>query len=549
MTVAPPKVSEMELPASVAAILSGKCTACHSFGQRDPAGWGSALDVSRMVASDIVVPGDPDHSRLWNRVAVRADMPFNGQRLSGPELLTLRAWIQNLPRPFQRPRSNEQILDLLVQDRARAGNRDDIRYISFAHYVDAKYSPEEMKAARAVLNVVINSLSRGRSIFTPEPIDADQSIFRFRLQDVGWSRQDWDRLTSFNPYCLRSDRREHQDLYNRLNTESPFVRGDWFVSTAMQPPLYHDLLDLDKSIDEVARNDLGVDINNDIQRGTIDRLGFRSSGVSLHNRVFERHRTNDNGYLWVSYDFDTDLNDGDIRRNPLGPRNRDDRFEHSFQNLAGEMIWSLPNGMQAYLLALADGTRIDKAVPTVVRDQRQLDGNVTNGISCIGCHGVGGMNFPRIFDEIPTFVREHAGDFTRGEQDQVRRVYPAQGQALLQADAQRYLNKLRPLIGDHLPNPGVIEYDDYINLYSEYQSKVGLRAGTIELQTDQTTVLREVRTRADNEGELPLTLSDPLVTRDDWTCRFRRIIRDVRRANFCRNTFDAPELDGFCDNR
>jgi hypothetical protein len=406
-----------------------------------------------------------------------------------------------------------------------------------------------MKAARAVLNVVINSLSRGRSIFTPEPIDADQSIFRFRLSDVGWSEQDWDRLTSFNPYCLRSERREHQDLYNRLNTESPFVRGDWFVSTAMQPPLYHDLLDLDQTIDDIARNDLGVDINANIDRGAVDRIGFRSSGVSLHNRVFERHRTKDNGYLWVSYDFDTDLNDGDIRRNPLGPRNRDDRFQRSFQNLAGEMIWSLPNGMQAFLLALADGTRIDKAVPTVVRDQRQLDGNVTNGISCIGCHGVGGMNFPRIFDEIPTFVQQHAQDFSREEQDQVRRIYPQTGQAILQGDAQKYLSRLRPLIGDHLPNPGVIEYDDYINLYSEYQSKVGLRAGTIELQTDLTAVQREVRTRADNEGELPLSLSDPLVTRDDWTCRFRRIIRDVRRVNFCRNTFDAPELNGFCDNR
>ena len=31
-----------------------------------------------MIAADIVVPGDPDKSRMWNRVAVRADMPFNG---------------------------------------------------------------------------------------------------------------------------------------------------------------------------------------------------------------------------------------------------------------------------------------------------------------------------------------------------------------------------------------------------------------------------------------------------------------------------------------
>jgi hypothetical protein len=474
---------------------------------------------------------------------------FNGARLDPSELLQIRAWISSIPRPFQRPRSNEQILDLLVQDRGRAGNRDDTRYISFANFVDSKYSPEEMAAARASLNMVLNSLSRRSSLFQPQPIDSEQSIFRFRLADLGWSQNDWDRITSFYPYCLRSDRREHQDLYNRLNTEAPFVRGDWFFTTAMSPPLYHELLNLDTNLDQLARNDLGVDINNDIDNGDIERIGFRSSGVSLHNRVFERHRARNNGYFWVSYDFDTDLNDGDIRRNPLGPRNRDARFEHAFQNLAGEMIWSMPNGLQGYLLADAAGGRLDKAVPTVVRDARQLDGNVTNGISCLGCHAVTGMNQPRIFDEIPQFARQHAADFNRDELDQIRKIYPNNGQALLQADAGRYLSRFRSLVGDHVPNPGVIEYDDYINFNGEYQSKVGLRMGTIELQTDQNSVLREVRTRADNEGELPLGLADPLVTRDDWTCRFRRIIKDVRRATFCRNTFDAPELNGFCDNR
>jgi hypothetical protein len=378
-----------------------------------------------------------------------------------------------------------------------------------------------------------------------------RAIFRVRLADLGWDAGTWDRLTSFYPYCLRSDRPLHRDLYRRLNTEAPVVRGDWFVDAALQPPLYHELLALADSLDTVARQDLGVDINDDIARGAVERIGFRSSGVSLRNRVFERHRTrvDGGGYLWVSYDFDSERDDADILANPLGPRNRDARFRHSFQNVAGEVIWSLPNGMQGYLLALADGTRIDKAAGNVVTDKRRPDGLVQNGISCLGCHGITGMNRPGNLEEVPRYVQAHQRDFDRDELDELRRIYSPSAPALLQADATRYLTSVRVLAGELLPNPGGIEYDDLINLYGDYEAKVGLHAGALELQVDSAQVMREVRTRGGNEGDLPLTLSDPLVFRDDWICRFRRIVRDVRRAEFCAGTFDAPEVATFCNDR
>ena len=60
---------------SVQALLSSKCAGCHTYGQADPAGWGSVLDVSRMIDSDIVVPGDPNNSRLIDRVAVAVGGP------------------------------------------------------------------------------------------------------------------------------------------------------------------------------------------------------------------------------------------------------------------------------------------------------------------------------------------------------------------------------------------------------------------------------------------------------------------------------------------
>lgn len=551
------RVSELEMPTAVYNLLQSRCYQCHTWGQRDPAGWGSALDVSRMLGAEIVIPGDLDNSRLWQRVAVRADMPFNGTRLDSTELGLIRSWISNLPRPVQlRPRSNEDILDLLVNDNRGGGGRDDTRYISFAHWVDEKRSTEELKMARSVLNFVLNSVSRRQGLVMPQPIDIDQSIFRIRLSDLGWDQRDWDRVTSLYPYCLQSQQRQHRDLYNKLNTESPFVRGDWFIDTAVQPPLYNDLLQLRDSVDDIAREDLGVDINNDIADGQIQRISFAGSGVSVANRVFERHRArggNARGgdYFYISYDFADSNGENNTHFFPLGPKNRDTRdFPHRFQNLAGEMIWSLPNGLQAYFLADANGGRLDRALVTVVRDPRRPTGEVTTGISCIAsCHTTGGMLFPRNPTEEIDFVNSHQNDYTRAEVDEVRRIYPSNGAQILAGDAARYLQKARVLIGDRFPSPGVVEWDDALTVIGEYEAKVGFRAGALELQADATRVLQEVRLKGDNELDLPVKVTDSLVTRDDWTCRFRRIIRDVRRVNFCQGTFNAQEVQTFCDGR
>jgi serine/threonine-protein kinase len=555
-TLLPPRtrVSEIEMPPGVAAILNAKCAMCHSYGQTDPAGWGFALDLSRMIAADIVVPGNPDNSRLWQRVAVKADMPFNGARLSSTELQVLRAWIANINRPFVRARSNEELLDVMVTDlnKVAANQRGDVRWISIAHYLDEKRAPEEIRAAEAVLNLALNGLSRRATLVKLEAADAQRTIFRFRLSQLGWGEDEWDDLVSFYPYCLRSDRAAHRTLYDRVNTEAPFVRGDWFLATATKPPLYNRLLDHPDTIDQLA-DDLGVDINENINhpgraRPNVQRFGTRSSGVSLHNRIFERHRTRDGGYLWVSYDFDSDVDRADVRENPLGPTDRDEQnFEHTFDHKAGEMIYSLRNGLQGYFLAVANGNRIDEAVQTIVKDRRRPTGNVTNGLSCHSCHGVTGMNLPRSYDEIPKYVEEHRRDFNNDELTEIRNLYPLNGQVILTTDAERY-RKAKEAVGGLRSEPGVVEYDDLINLVGQYEAKVGLRAGAVELGVDIATLRNEVN-RGDNEDDLPLTVADPLVTRDDFVCRFRRIVRDVRRVNFCGGTFNAAEVQNFCDNR
>ena len=552
-TLPPSKVtvSEIEYPAAVHSILSGRCSACHTYGERDPIGWGSVLDLSRMIAADIVVPGDPDKSRMFDRVARRADMPFNGLRLTGPEVQVLRAWMANLNRPTQKPRSHEDLLDLIVLDQAKVrAQGNDHRYISFAHFADDRRSPEEMQAAEQVLGVVLNSLSRRAAMVKLEPADPGRTIFRFRLSQLGWNRDDWDNLTGFYPYCLRSDKTAHRQVYDRLQTESPIVRGDWFLATATKPPLYHDLLDLPETLGELE-DDLNLSIEDNLNRRprptNVMRIGFRASGVSQHNRMIERHTRANGGFFWLSYDFNDDEDEADLRRNPLGPAIFDNQnFENRFEHQGGEVIYSLPNGLQGYLLVAANGTRLDVAPKDIVKDARRGPGAVENGVSCFGCHGVTGMNKPRVYDEILKYAEEHRNEFPNRDLQQIRLLYPTNGSEVLDKDANRYLAAF-VAAGGVRPPAGTVEWDHFINLVGQYEAKVGLRGGALEIGVDPVTAAALVRSGR-NEDALPIALADPLVTRNDFICRMRRIVPSVgTRPQFCRGTFTEDVVRDLCE--
>jgi hypothetical protein len=498
------RVGGLEMPTAVRDLLSARCAVCHVYGDRDPAGWGSVLDVSRMIDSDVIVPGDPARSRLWQRVAVRGDMPFNAAPLALGDLQVLHDWITRLPRPFRQPRTTGDILDLLVRDRAVAS---DTRYVSFAHFVDEGRSADELRIAGADFAVILNSLSRSRSLVVPVAVDPERSIWRFRLADLGWSQQDWDRLTSFYPFCLRSEADQHLALYDRLGTEAPVVRGDWFLATAPRPPLYFDLLHVGDNLDEFARTSLGVDLDQDLATGRVQTIPIRAPGVTLQDRVLERHALNDGGYLWIDADEE---------------RNR-------------QVLWSLPNGLQAYLLAEPTGARIDAGPPGVVAVAGVENGTERAAISCHRCHGITGPDWPGGL-AAPSGVIEQ------------RTMDPGPA-ASLELDAARYGRALRAVAGDLGPAPGTSEWADFVTLAGQYDSRVGLRQAAVELSTDLAAAAREAQPSPGADPLLPLTATDPLVPRDVWTCRFRATVGNRPRVRFCRNTFDAPELDRFCQDR
>ena len=124
------------MPYDVHALLERRCSSCHSYGKDDPAGWGSVLDVSRMIAADIVVPGEPAASRMINRVSVVGDMPPTGARLTAEEVQELTTWIQNLARARRPPLTDRDVLDAISTDQIRLRSQAaDFRYLSLAHFL------------------------------------------------------------------------------------------------------------------------------------------------------------------------------------------------------------------------------------------------------------------------------------------------------------------------------------------------------------------------------------------------------------------------------
>ena len=240
-----PGVTTEEMPADVQALLSSRCAGCHTYGQADPAGWGSVLDVSRMIDADIVVAGDPNGSRLIDRVAVSGDMPPKGERLKAAEVDMLKKWISGLRRNADQPMSEADVLDALAIDQLRLRDRSaDYRYVSFAHFIGQGRSDTEMEATRQVFTFILNSLSRRGQIVDLETIDDGRSIYRLRLSDLGWDEALWDTLTGFYPYCIKSDSVSHQGAVRPAADRGPggarrLVPGDGHQGAAVRPPGRH----------------------------------------------------------------------------------------------------------------------------------------------------------------------------------------------------------------------------------------------------------------------------------------------------------------------
>src|SRR5262249_29229714 len=109
----------------------------------------------------------------------------------------------------------------------------------------------------------------------------------------------------------------------------------------------------------------------------------------------------------------------------------------SFQNVAGEAIFNLPNGLHGFMLVNANNIRQDKGNQAIVSDPKRPDRAVEAGVSCMSCH-LTGIN-PKT-DQVRDFVAKNPKAFSRADAAIIRSLYMREEKMnkTMQEDADRY---------------------------------------------------------------------------------------------------------------
>jgi tetratricopeptide (TPR) repeat protein len=436
------RAADGDVAAKAAAVLKAHCHRCHGLDGANEGGFNYALDRRQLVNRGKVVPGDPAKSKLFKRLTSEDDpMPPEEEkpRPTADDIAAVKRWIEAGAPDFAAPPAQRKALTpadvaaLVAADLRGFAERDRrfARYFTLAHLHNAGLAADELQSYRHGLAKLVNSLSWGPRVVVPKAIGPAAAVFRIDLRDYQWDEATWDAVLALNPYGVALDTDAAKFATAATRCRLPCVRGDWFVAAAARPPLYHDVLKLPETDRDLERL-LRVDVTRNIRQERVARAGFNGSGVSRNNRLIERHEAGAVVY-WKSYDFLANTGRQNLFARPLGPGGDEGHFRHD----GGEIIFNLPNGLQAYLLVDGAGRRIDKGPTSVVSDPKRPDRAVENGLSCMSCHAKGMIEKD---DQVRAHVLKNPGAFAEADLETVKALYmpAAQMRELIRKDAKRF---------------------------------------------------------------------------------------------------------------
>jgi hypothetical protein len=251
--------------------------------------------------------------------------------------------------------------------RADADDRSYLRYFNLGNRSgdpDAPTDPcaAELDLERQGLTKLMNSLSLQVTTQMPSAIDVDERLYRIDLRDFQWDRpvsvgdedydDAWEALIANDPYAIPFVGDDAQDASVDTGTAVPVLLADSFFATATQPEVYYGLLEIPDRLDDLLVNDLGLDPADPaaVEAGFVDEVEFLAQTWPLEVR---------SGYLWLISDFGR--GPGALFANPLDSAQGE-----------REIIFTLPNGLDAFAFMSSGGQRIDgwSATP----DARERDG-------------------------------------------------------------------------------------------------------------------------------------------------------------------------------
>ena len=516
--------AQQNLAQQAFAIFEQSCLNCH--GAHGAFTEEIIITYTSLIETGAVVSGEPDASELYKRLIeerVEKRMPLGQPPLTPAAIDTIRQWIlagapnwENTSQaagPFITPKEMLETIENHVNSLAPF-DRTFARYFTMTHLYNAGEATEALHAYQRALSKLVNSLSWGREVIKPEPIDPEATIFYIDLRDYEWEIgvNRWIQIEQVYPYEIQFLAPAQKHLREKLITlrqkmecEVPFVHVDWFLANASLPPLYHNILDLPET-DQALEARLEVNVVENIRNAAgkrVWRAGFSDSGVSNHNRVVERH-TSRYGAYWKSYDFAGSVGKQDIFTHPLS-------FEHD----GGEIIFNLPNGLQAYYLADAGGRRLDEAPIQIVSNLAASDPTVRNGLSCIGCHTEGMKTFE---DQVRGVVEKNPNPpFNK---DRALRLYVEQEtmDVLVDEDTDRYRQALEAA-GSVFGGIEPVQ-----RFHEAFWRSLDAPAAAASVGLETETLLQKIRQNVGLKNLGLLVLETGTMKRDTWTEQFSEVI-------------------------
>ena len=499
------------------AIFKQHCLDCHGE-------FGSYTDVLTIKHSDLiedksVIPRQPDASEFYLRLLGDTDkgsqMPLGQDPLDDESIATIRRWIEAgapdwdaIPKPKRSFITTEAMLKAIHTHVTSLSDfdRSFARYFTLTHLYSAGATDANLRAYRIALSKLINSLSWGAEVIKPKPIDQEETIFYIDLRNYEWDikTDKWYKIEQAYPYGVQFKSATYTTLCEETDCELPFIRADWFIATASLPPLYHEILDLPKT-DRELETQLEVNITENLKNAPgvrVWRAGFSESGVSVNNRILERHKSRYGAY-WKSYDFAGNVGKQNIFTHPLD-------FTHD----GGEIIFNLPNGLQAYYLSTATGERLDEAPINIVSDAGSRDPVVRNGLSCMGCHTEGMKTFD---DQLRSVIEQNRNPTY--DKAQALRLYADKStmDRYVKEDIARYRQAIEAAGGVF----GGTEPIQQLVKQFEGPLDAAHAAAEVGMQTDD--FLKKIRENStlQNAGLLVLGVENGSIKRDAWESVFK----------------------------
>jgi hypothetical protein len=468
-----------DIKSKAQSVLRKNCLSCHKGPGSEGGDFdvmnASTMTIARNNEKPYVIPGNPEMSYLFKRIQTNQMPPQGaGMALNDEEKKIIREWIQGGAKSFikkETARNHVSWVEILKHVNRDLENleKENSLDVKFTRYFtitnlhnNQKYTDEDLKMFRAALSKAINSLSWRRGIVLPRPIDQDQTIFAIDVRKLNWdinAEKVWETITNKYPYGIRYGalggmqaleiNKLYVDICRKTNCEIPILRADWFVTVATRPPLYHEILRIPENASLLEKK-LDVNTQLNFERNEVARAGFNNSGISKQNRLVERHDANYGAY-WKSYDFLPRNNYSNLTKLPLGPDFPKNKYKnYIFNHDGGEIIFNLPNGLQAYMLVDGKDKRINEGPVEAVSDKSDISGSgfITNGISCIGCHKKGMIKWADDAEVI------RHGSVAAGEAlEKVNAIYPDKKKmtALLNQDQKLFLTSLREAVIPFVP--------------------------------------------------------------------------------------------------